>query len=534
MEGACEAEMLKRAPEALLVENGIISAVGSLKECLKAVGNSIKKIKMINLCGSCLMPSFIDSHGHFVMNGQISVCADLSACESFDDIITVLRKYIKDNRITEKNAVLGFGYDHNFLKEQAHPDKQILDKVSKKIPIMVLHVSAHLACANSAALRLAGIDEKTKEPSGGVIGRVGNTKEPSGYFEEAAMTEVSETIGKKLKKDILKILAGMQKDYLSNGITTVQDGATTSKDMRFLRFMSAIRMLKVDVVSYPLMSEEGISIMKKYGKKYSKYCHGLRVGGYKFVLDGSPQGRSAWLSKPYEGSDSYVGYPWMKDCKLKKMIARAVSENKQVLAHCNGDAACEQYIKAYVEACDAVSQHKHISKAADLRPVMIHCQTVRKDQLERMADIGMIASFFVGHVWYWGDIHIKNLGKERGSNISPAKTAIKNGVVITFHQDTPVTKPDMLHSVWCAVNRRSKGGEIIGEHESISVYEALKAVTINAAYGYHEENEKGSIRVGKKADFVILDKSPFEVSKERINEIKVLKTIKDGKVVYRK
>lgn len=166
--------------------------------------------------------------------------------------------------------------------------------------------------------------------------------------------------------------------------------------------------------------------------------------------------------------------------------------------------------------------------------MMIHCQTVRNDQLDRMARLNMIASIFVGHVWYWGDIHLQNFGSLRGSRISPVKDALDRGVTVNFHQDTPVTKPDMLHSVWCAVNRISRSGAVIGAEQKISVYDALKAVTIQAAYEYFEEDTKGSIEAGKRADLVILDRSPLDVDPMEIKDIQVMMTIKDGAVIYRR
>lgn len=254
----------------------------------------------------------------------------------------------------------------------------------------------------------------------------------------------------------------------------------------------------------------------------------MKIGGYKIILDGSPQGRSAWLSKPYIGGEGTEnGYPYWEDEAVKGFVSQAVKEGRQILAHCNGDGASEQFLNAYEAAMAEKGKE-------ELRPVMIHCQTVRKDQLKRMAKMGMIASMFVGHVWYWGDVHRKNLGEERGNSISPARDAIDQGVIVNFHQDTPVTKPDMLHSVWCSVNRVSLGGRVIGENQKISVYEALKAVTIHGAYEYFEEDEKGSIEEGKKADLVILSQSPLEVEPDKIKEIQVLETIKEGDVVYKK
>lgn len=518
-------DAVSNAPDAVLVKDGIIKAVGSLEYVLIKAGKNIEKI---DLDGRCLMPSFIDSHGHFAMNGQMSLCADLSGCESFDDIKEKLREYIEENKISDKNAVIGFGYDHNFLKEQAQPDKRVLDQVSTEIPIMALHVSGHLACANSAALNLAEIDENTPDPSGGVIGRIEGGTEPSGYLEEGGMLCIQKALAKRIKISIPKIMSRMQEVYVQNGVTTVQDGATSAMDMKLLKMMSALGRLKVDVVSYPVISMDGEELIKKNKKILRKYRRHLKIGGYKLILDGSPQGRSAWMSEPYlGGEEGYCGYPWQPDEDVNRFVKQAVSEGQQILVHCNGDAASEQFLNAYEKAVDETGVEE------DLRPVMIHCQTVRNDQLDRMAQIPMIASIFVGHVWYWGDIHMKNFGPERGNHISPVKDALDRGIVVNFHQDAPVTKPNMLHSVWCAVNRISRMGNVIGEDQKISVYDALKAVTINAAYEYFEEDEKGSISEGKRADLVILDKSPLEVDPIEIRDIKVVETIKDGKSVYK-
>ena len=511
-------------PEAILVKDGIIKAVGSYNEILQKAGEKAEKT---DLCGKCLMPSFIDAHSHIVMNGQMSLFADLSSCQSFEEIIATLKNYQVKNQLTPKDVLIGFGYDHNFLKENAQPDKRVLDQVSAEIPIFILHISGHLACANSAALELAHITADTPDPEGGVIGRLANGQEPSGYVEEAGMRPIQLAVMPRVKTDYAQMLCKMQEIYISNGITTVQDGATSEGDWKALLGAATSGSLKVDVVSYLLMSSEDIDLMEEYGDRYSDYKNHLKIGGYKLILDGSPQGRSAWMSQPYiGGTEGYCGYPWMAEDAVQDYLLRAVNDRKQILVHCNGDAASEQFIRTYKKAVETTDCKE------DLRPVMIHCQTVRDDQLDRMAKLSMIASVFVGHVWYWGDIHIKNFGEKRGNHISPAKAALDRNVVITFHQDTPVTKPDMLHSVWCAVNRVSRSGNIIGIDQAIDVYEALKAVTINAAYQYFEEDTKGSNEAGKRADLIVLSQSPLEAAPMTIRDIKVLETIKDGESIF--
>ncbi len=475
------------------------------------------------------MPAFIDAHSHIVMNGEMTMCADLSECESFGEIITALKEYIEHNGITSSQAVMGFGYDHNFLIERAHPDKRVLDMVSAEIPIMIMHVSAHLACVNSAALRLADVNENTPDPQGGVIGRIDGSREPSGYLEEGGMMAISGAVGQRMKKDIAGMFARMQDVYLENGITTAQDGATTKTELTILKLMNKTRQLKLDVVAYPLMPDGGTELMAAEGERYRNYRGHLRIGGYKLVLDGSPQGRSAWMSEPYlGGEEGYCGYPWMQDDVVQRFVLQAVQEKRQLLVHCNGDAASEQLLCAYERAVEKSGITE------DLRPVMIHCQTVRNDQLDRMASLRMVASIFVGHVWYWGDVHLRNFGEKRGNHISPVGDALRRGISVNFHQDTPVTKPKMLHSVWCAVNRLSREGRVVGEDQKISIFDALRAITIGAAYAYFEEAEKGSICRGKRADLVILDRSPFAVDSMELREIQVLETIKDGKTVYKR
>lgn len=151
-----------------------------------------------------------------------------------------------------------------------------------------------------------------------------------------------------------------------------------------------------------------------------------------------------------------------------------------------------------------------------------------------MVTLGMIPSIFVAHTWYWGDVHLRNFGPERGSRVSPVKSALDRGLIYNFHTDTPVVKPKMLHSVWAAVNRMTRLGAEIGPEQRIGVYDALKGITINPAYSYFEEDRKGSIKVGKQADLVILDRNPLKVDPMEICDIQVLETIKDGETLFKK
>lgn len=513
-------------PEALLEKDGVIQYVGNLE---KAASLCEKDVQKIFLDGKTLMPAFIDPHSHLTMLAQFSALVPLGSCGSFEEIVDALCAYRDKEGVGDGNVLMGFGYDHNFLQEQAHPNRHVLDQVSAGMPVCILHASGHMCVANSALLEKMEIRRDTPDPAGGRYGREADG-EPDGYLEEVpAMLKTLEFMFARTGTDFTRQVEAAQQVYLRNGITTVQEGALAARGFGKLAELAAAGQLSVDLVCYINASDEE-EARAGYGEYWQGYHQRLRIGGIKLVLDGSPQGRSAWLSRPYEGEKTYCGYPSYPDEQVEKWVGQAVKDGVQVLAHCNGDAASEQYLRAYEKA--AGERGEYVDRIRATRPVMIHCQTVRDDQLDRMATLGMIPSIFVAHTYYWGDIHLKNLGPVRGAHISPVKAALDRGLIYNFHQDTPVLEPDMLRTVWCAVNRRTRSGVAIGPDQCISVYEALKGVTINAAYAYHEEGKKGSLEPGKLADLVILDRNPLCTPKEDLHTIKVLETIKEGKTLY--
>lgn len=512
--------------EAVYVEDGLIKKVGALKNFNDYLEDP--SIEKIHLTGKTLLPGFIDPHSHLSMIGPLSALADLSECKNFDELIQTLKTYIKDHNLGESDVVYGFGYDHNFLAEHRHPTKDILNQVSTNIPIFISHASGHIGCANDCALTLAKIDSFTPDVEGGYIGRVNGTNEPNGYFEEESMMALQKMIFSKLTLDYNHLTKVGQEMYLKNGITTAQDGATQTDTIELFKHLAEQNDLLIDIVVYPQIVDnpQDMQENEKYAKKY---YNRLKINGYKLFLDGSPQARTAWLTQPYEGEEEYRGYPQYSDEQVREFVQKAIDDDVQLLTHCNGDAASDQLLTHYSAALEKSNNPtKH-----ELRPVMIHCQTARNDQLDKMKAIGMIPSIFVDHTYYWGDIHLKNLGEQRGNRISPAKSAFDRGLVVNLHQDAPVVKPNMLQTIWSAVNRITRKGVEIGKEERISVYDALKAVTINAAYAYFEEKKKGSISPGKVADFVILNDNPLKVDQMAIKDIQVLETIKEGNSLFK-
>lgn len=508
--------------QAICVENGKIVCVGTDDEILLL---KEKDDVVIDLKEKTMLPSFIDAHSHFVAAANTLTQCNLVKAKSFQEIIEKMQSFIKNNHIKKGQWVVGYNYDHNFLKEQHHPNKYILDKISQEHPIVIIHVSSHMGVSNSLGLKLMDIDENVCDIEGGKYGRLVNSGELSGYMEEKAFLDFQEKLPMLSTEELLQQIVKVQDYYASYGITTVQDGMVTYPLFAVLKQAAHLRVLKLDVVGYVDMINAADLIDKEFQYNH-QYVHHLKIGGFKIFLDGSPQGKTAWLSSPYQGEETYCGYPILQDEELEKYIKISLLKKQQLLAHCNGDMAAQQYIEQFEKVI------KDLKIKENYRPVMIHGQLVRKDQLLRMKKINMIPSFFIDHVYYWGDVHLKNFGLKRGRHISPAKDAVDLNMKITFHQDTPVIAPDMLKTISTAVNRLSKNGQVIGEDEKISVLEALKAITINCAYQYNEENEKGSIEVGKKADLVILDQNPLKVDSQKLAFIKVIETIKEGKTIY--
>lgn len=287
----------------------------------------------------------------------------------------------------------------------------------------------------------------------------------------------------------------------------------------------------IDIVGFAVQHVT-MKYLKNEGKPQREYVNHYKLLGGKTWLDGSPQGKTAWLTKPYfevpEGQDKdYCGYGTQEDKPVIEYFKTLIDNNIQVNVHCNGDAAADQYIRCYRQAL------KESGNKTDLRPVMVHAQTIREDQLDDMKELGIIPTFFLDHIWFWGDYHYDSvLGPERANRISPVKSALKRGINFTIHQDPPVKLPNQILAVHNAVNRETQSGRVLGEDQRLTVEEALKAVTINGAYQYFEEDIKGSIEEGKLADFVILDKNPLTINAKELKTIDVLKTIKEDNVVF--
>ncbi|HEM45919.1 MAG TPA: amidohydrolase, partial [Alphaproteobacteria bacterium] len=328
----------------------------------------------------------------------------------------------------------------------------------------------------------------------------------------------------------LRLLERASELYLQNGVTTAQSGATDAKLLRAFDWAAWLGLVPLRVIVWPLPeAADAIDAGELTAPQWDPLR--LRVGAVKIIADGSIQGYTGYLREPYHvppGDDpAYRGYPRIGREELIRLVGRLHAAGWQVAVHGNGDASIDDVLDAF-EAAQAAHPRP------DARHVVIHAQTARPDQLDRMARLGVIPSFFSLHTFYWGDRHREIfLGPERAARISPAASAHAAVVRFTIHADAPVVPMEPLRLVGSAVNRRTRSGEVLGSAERIAPMQALRAVTIDAAWQHFEEDVKGSIEVGKLADLVILSRSPLD-DPEHIDEIEVVETIIGGKTVYRR
>ena len=513
--------------EAVLVEGERIVAVGG-KELRKAHEGDAR---VVELGRRAMLPGFIDAHGHLTATAAYINFVNLSPppvgpVADVARLQTTLREHIERERIPAGRWVVGVGYDDSLLKEKRHPTRDDLDAVSREHPIFIVHVSGHLSVGNSALLSQVGISSETVDPPGGAYRRRADSREPNGVFEEMAHYAVMARLPRPNPDGAL---IGLQKTlaYLARrGLTTVQDGGANTENLQLLQSAAQNGLLNLDVVAYRYWSPIGMALPKEFVS--NEYQNRFRVDGVKIILDGSPQGKTAFLSRPYTvppvGRDaSYRGYPSLPEPVVQKAVTAALQARVPLLAHANGDAAAE----ILIDAVDAAA----VAEAP--RVVMIHSQTVRDDQLDRMARLRITPSFFVSHTFFWGDWHREEtLGVERAIRISPTRSATERGIRYTLHNDPPVVPPDMIRTLWSATTRRTRSGEVLGREQRASTHEALAGITLDAARQYGEEASKGSISAGKQADFVIVDQDPLAMDPENLLQLQVLETISRGKTVF--
>jgi predicted amidohydrolase YtcJ len=519
--------------EAVAERRGRIVAVGSVADVMRLRG---PRTQMIDLGGRAMVPGFIDAHGHIAMGGMQALSANLLPPPDGDgsDIASlqkILRDWIAANAeaIRKVNLIVGFGYDNAQLKELRHPTRDDLDAVSRDVPIVILHQSGHLGVLNSKALEIAGISAATPEFPGGVVRRKTGGKEPDGVLEETALIagalKVVASVGPGGLKAFIKAGAELWARF---GYTTAQEGRAIPLIADMIREVAKEGGFKNDVAVFLDVIPGRDYIL---ANRSATYRNRVRIAGGKLSLDGSPQGFTALRDRPYYNPvgnypPGYAGYATATLDDAVKLVDWSYEHKVPLLTHCNGEGSSDMYIAALRAA-----QAKH--GGGDRRAVLIHGQFMREDQVDSYKDLGVIPSLFPMHTFYWGDWHRDHtVGPQAADNLSPTGWVRQRGMIFTSHHDAPVALPNSMRVLAATVTRRSRSGDILGPWQRVDVVTALKAMTIWSAHQHFEEKNKGSIEVGKLADFAILSADPTAIDPETLSELKVTESIKEGRTIF--
>ena len=400
-----------KTADSLLEEDGVILAVGKKDELI--IGNN-SDCEAIDLCKKTILPAFLDAHSHLSAYANSFLQASLSDAHSFKEIIAALTEYCKTNNLQDGQWLIANGYDHNKLKEKSHPTKALLDEFFPKLNVVLQHISGHFGVMNSSAISTLKLDGK----------------DDKGYIEENLWIDSVKSIPLPSPQQLQKAYSKAFYKYASYGITTVQDGLMVEQMIPMIKHLLSKSAFSLDVIGFPEISCADL-YYRTFPKATDSYYKGFRLGGYKIILDGSPQGRTARMRTPYFGDKNEYGILAMTQKEVEKAFQKAICDKRQLLAHCNGDGACEVLL-------NAAKRLGNPDAIKSIKPVIIHAQLLAEDQLKDVKAFGMIPSFFIAHIYHWGDVHIENLGLSRASAISLAGSALNKSILFTFHQDTPV------------------------------------------------------------------------------------------------
>jgi len=519
-----------RQATALVIEGDHIVAVGSDEDVQRWWPDADVAL---DLEGRTVVPGFIEAHGHFPGAGLVAVAADLNSppigtVKTIPEALEALKRV--DAAQPGDDWLIGFGYDDTMLEEMRHFTREELDSVSTTRPILAMHISAHMAVVNSLALERFGITAETPDPPGGEIRKDPGTGQPTGLLLETASRPLQLEALNMPPLQQVAVVRSAAELYAAQGFTTVQNGLATLEQIKGMSGGSKVGLIPQRLVLWP-KDELGLEVAEGTLDLAQYASDRVHIGAAKFVGDGSIQGYTGFLSEPYyrpgEHAADYRGYPNIDAETLRTQVKAIHCSGQQVAVHGNGDAAIDQFLDAWEAALEACP-------AEDARPILVHAQMSRHDQLERMKKLGVAPSFFSAHVYYWGDRHRDIfLGPERAARISPAASAAALGLPFTTHLDTPIVPIDSMLQLWTPVARETSSGQALGPEERVSVEQALRAMTSEAAWQLRLERDIGSIEPGKQADLVILSANPLEDDID-IRAIQIERTLVGGVTIYQK
>lgn len=512
------------------VRDGMVLAVGD-ESCAEPWGGGKLDERYKD---TVLLPGFVEGHAHmmagamweyFYAGYQERVDPDgkvWPGLTEIDEVIEGLEKAAAS--IPDDQAVIAWGFDPIFLTSERLNCRH-LDAVSTERPVVVMHSNFHLMTVNSKALELAGYNRDSNIEG---IGRF-EDGEPNGELQEM---HVMFPIMRRLGIDF-GALARTEKAMRNFARTAQRVGVTTSTDLfndlpdedvdALLRVTGADDFQLRIVPALNGITEPAAQIAERAKALKKRSTDRLRLGAVKLMADGSIQGYTARLKWPGYLGNRPNGIWNAPPEQLREQIIKLHGEGVQLHIHVNGDEASEVGLDALEEAVSRFPRGDH-------RHVLQHCQMADESQFRRMKALGVCVNLFANHIWYFGDQHYElTMGPDKAMKMDACASALRNGVPLAIHSDAPVTPMGPLHVAWCAVNRITPSGRVLGESQKISVEDALFALTLGAAYTLKLDGEIGSIEVGKKADFAVLGEDPLAVAPEKLKDIKVLGTVMGGR-----
>lgn len=505
--------------ESIVTEGNRILFVGSNDEAKKITGN---QFDLNDLEGKLVLPGFIDSHVHLIIGGLSLTKLNLGKVKSKEDFRNSLKEFLAN---TKSDWVTGGNWNHLQFDTKVLPTKEWIDDLTDK-PIYLTRVDIHTALVNSAALKLAGINKNTQAPEGGQIIK-DETGEPTGVLKDTAMNLVSKLIPAPLEYELGNAMSAAQKEAHINGITSVHD-ITEPEHYQLYKKSYAEQKLKLRInCIHPISQVKRLIDGNVFNEIKNEY---IRSSGVKAFADGTLGSNTAWFFEPYKDDPTTTGLPtdYMVDGKFREWALLADKNKIQLAVHAIGDRAVSEVINVFEEIVDT-------NPSWDRRFRIEHVQHIKSEDITRMKKLNVIASMQPSQLYDDGVWAGDKIGQHRLNGTHAVNTLLNNGIKVCLGSDWTVTPLDVIHGIDIAVNRKTKDGANPNgwiPEEKILIEQAINAYTIDAAYASFEENIKGSIEVGKLADFIVLNENVFELPSTEIEKIKVAKTIFNGELVY--
>ncbi len=513
--------------EALAIWQGKVLATGTKDQIWSLKGDNTR---LIDLKGRFATPGLNDAHLHLISIGLTLKWIDATpqAAPTLQSLLDAIREQAAS--APPGAWIRARGYDQTKLDVGRHPHKSELDAVAPNNPVMVVRACGHVSIFNSKAFELAGIDENSPVPDGGLIEQKNGTL--TGMVAENAQGAVRKAIPKATTEEMIEAIEAAGNLLLSYGITSVMDAAVGQvagfDEIRAYNLAKLDKRLPVRTWLV-LLGDPGPSIVEECYKAGLVSGVGddmLTVGAVKIFLDGSAGGRTAWMSKPYLGDDDNIGVQILPDAELEALVLDAHKKGYQLACHAIGDAAIGQLITAYEKALAAHPD-------PDRRHRIEHCGFSTPEQHERMKKAGIYPCPQQVFIYDFGDAYISVLGEERALSSYPLKTWKDLGFKPATGSDSPVCHPNPYPNIYSMLTRETGKGTVMDTRECVTIEEALQVYTEFGAFSQKLENVKGKLVTGQVADIAVFSRNMLTAKPEEIlNDTHCVLTMRDGEVVF--